>query len=106
MQHYVVHSCLLTVLLAARNNNNINMITDDTVIKALHHGPVVSIDTLLTVFWVVDCVLFDILLDNEGHPLHIAVGGGGGAELMGLVLCCATDLTRLPHSEKKVVEKD
>jgi hypothetical protein len=49
-QHYVVYSCLLVVLLAARNNHNINMIAVDMVIEALLHGPVVSTNALLTVF--------------------------------------------------------
>ena len=70
-QYYVVYLCLLAVLLAARNNNNINMIAVDTVIEALLHGPVVSFDVLLTVFQVVVCVLFDILLNNEGQPLQM-----------------------------------
>jgi hypothetical protein len=33
----------------------------------------------------------------ERNERGIAVRGGGGAELMGLVLCCATDLLRPPH---------
>jgi hypothetical protein len=70
-QHYVVYSCLLVVLLAVRNNNNINMIAVDTVIKALLHGPAVLFDLLRTVFRVVDCVLFDIPLDDEGQPLQM-----------------------------------
>ena len=73
MQQYVVYSCLLEVLLAARNNNNINMIAVDTVvIEALLHGPVVLFDALLTVFWVVDCILFDIPLNNKGQPLQMS----------------------------------
>ena len=48
------------------------MIAVDTVIEALLHGPVVSIDALLTVFRVVDCVLFDIPLDDEGQPLQMS----------------------------------
>ena len=72
-QHYVVYSCLLAVLVAERNNNNhINMIAVDTVIEALLHGPVVSFDALLAVFRVVDCVLFDIPLDDEGQPLQMS----------------------------------
>ena len=72
-QHYVVYSCLLAVLVAVRNNNNhINMIAVDTVIEALLHGPVVSFDALLAVFRVVDCVLFDIPLDDEGQPLQMS----------------------------------
>jgi hypothetical protein len=42
------------------------------VIKALLHGPVVSFDLLLTMFRVVDCVLFDIPLDDEGQPLQMS----------------------------------
>ena len=42
------------------------------MIEALLHGHVVSIDALLTMFWVVDCVLFDILLDDEGQPLQMS----------------------------------
>ena len=42
-QHYGVYSCLLAVLLTARNNHNINMIAVNTVIEALLHGPVISI---------------------------------------------------------------
>ena len=45
------------------------MIAVDTVDEALLHGPVVLFDALLTVFWVVDCVLFDIPLDGEGQTL-------------------------------------
>ena len=71
-QHYIVYSCLLAVLLAVRINNNINMIAVDTVIKALLHGPVVSFDALLTLFRVVDCVLFDIPLDDQGQPLQMS----------------------------------
>ena len=71
-QHYIVHSCLLAVLLAVRNNDNINMIAVDMVTKALLHGPVVLFDALLTVFWVVDCVLFDIPLDVEGQSLQMS----------------------------------
>ena len=58
--------------MAARNNNNINIIAVDTVIEALLHGPVVSFDALLTVFRVVDCVLFDIPLDDKGQPLQMS----------------------------------
>ena len=71
-QHCIVYLCLLAVLLAVRINNNINMIAVDTVIKALLHGPVISFDALLTVFRVVDCVLFDILLDDQGQPLQMS----------------------------------
>jgi hypothetical protein len=72
-QHYVVYLCLLAVLVAVRNNNNhINMIAVDTVIEALLHGPVVSFEALLAVFRVVDCVLFDIPLDDEGQPLQMS----------------------------------
>ena len=72
-QHCIVYLCLLAVLLAARNSiNNINMIAVDTVIEALLHGPVVSFDALLAVFRAVDCVLFDILLDDEGQPLQMS----------------------------------
>ena len=50
-QHYVVYLCLLAVLVAVRNNNNhINMLAVDTVIKALLHDPVFSFDALQTVF--------------------------------------------------------
>ena len=72
MQHYVVYLFLLAALLVARNNNNINMIAVDMVIEALLHGPVVSFDALLTVFRVVDCVLFDFPLDNKGQPLQMS----------------------------------
>jgi hypothetical protein len=48
------------------------MIAVDTVIEALLHGPVVSFDALLTVFWVVDCALFDIPLDDKGQPLQMS----------------------------------
>ena len=50
MQHCILYSCLLAILLAVRINNNINMIAVDTVIKALLHVPVISFYALLTVF--------------------------------------------------------
>ncbi len=72
-QHYVVYSCLLAVLVAVRNNiNDISMIAVNTVIEALLHGPVVTFDALLAVFRVVDCILFDIPLDDKGQPLQMS----------------------------------
>ena len=59
--------------MAVRSNiNNINMIAVNTVIEALLHGPAVSFDALLAMFRVVDCILFEIPLDDEGQPLQMS----------------------------------
>ena len=77
------------------------MIAVDMVIKALLHGPVVSLDALLTVFRFVDCVLFDIPLDDQGQPLQMSAPRH--LRIDDLSDPVAIRLTRFSHEQLRVL---